>query len=313
MSAVLGVVDVYERLLRRDTDKDVEIMLSDGSVWGHSIILSANSDAIAGILKHGVAAEQKKLHWEDYTKVTGRFVLRLMYTGTVDPEEWNNDCNDAPNSEDEIPLQLLLDALAIAKVYLVENVLASITEALANHIGVDNFDDIMRCAIKYDVTALRLSCLQFVEETKSEDEIVVTGSGLAEFNGRYQRQEEKLNGKNKYRKLDGSDHTINWSKGNWFLAKNYNNSWYLVGSNDDHPPATGWTVGGRGTAPAPNVERPQRTKDRMQEKYHAKAFAPEVMVELAPIFGTAQHAGKKRRSFGMFDGIQQFWKQQRTK
>merc|ERR1719469_1532116 len=49
----------------------------------HSCMLCAASDAIRGMLRHGVALEDKKLFWREHPVEVGRFFLRLLYTGTV--------------------------------------------------------------------------------------------------------------------------------------------------------------------------------------------------------------------------------------
>jgi len=300
---VEAVVSVYERLLAADTGKDVEIMMSDGTLWAHSAILSASSDAIGGMLKHGKAAAAKKLHWSEHTTVVGKFVLRLMYTGTPFPEEWEGAYPGSDAGTDEIPLQLVMDAFEVTKVYMVPHLLAELTEVLKDKVAVSTFNDICSFAIKHDVQALRNSCLQFVTESMEpdggvlclarRDDITVEGCGIERFNGTYRLEHVTGTGEKQYRMVDGSIHTIFCGSDPpyWFLAEEYIETFYYVESPDGRLLHTGWRrTTGEGQAGAPLV----RWARCIRAAYDAEAFAPEVMVELAPLLGQRKRAKRRR-------------------
>jgi len=95
------VVCLYEKLLKDDSTKDVEIEMSDGTLMAHSSILRAGGDAMEGLLTNGAAASSslKRLAWKEYTKTLGQFFLRLLYTGTVDAQEWGDLIYENPYKE----------------------------------------------------------------------------------------------------------------------------------------------------------------------------------------------------------------------
>eukprot|EP00927_Polykrikos_kofoidii_P084641 TRINITY_DN898_c0_g1_i1.p1 TRINITY_DN898_c0_g1~~TRINITY_DN898_c0_g1_i1.p1 ORF type:complete len:399 (-),score=61.71 TRINITY_DN898_c0_g1_i1:97-1293(-) len=87
------VADFYTRLLHDDETKDVVLDMLDGQLRAHSVVLCAGSEAIRGMLRNGVAAADgrtapKHLSWREHPMDVGRFFLRLLYTGTVDNEDW---------------------------------------------------------------------------------------------------------------------------------------------------------------------------------------------------------------------------------
>eukprot|EP00927_Polykrikos_kofoidii_P084642 TRINITY_DN898_c0_g1_i2.p1 TRINITY_DN898_c0_g1~~TRINITY_DN898_c0_g1_i2.p1 ORF type:complete len:409 (-),score=72.59 TRINITY_DN898_c0_g1_i2:207-1433(-) len=87
------VADFYTRLLHDDETKDVVLDMLDGQLRAHSVVLCAGSEAIRGMLRNGVAAADggtapKRLSWQEHPVDVGRFFLRLLYTGTVDYDDW---------------------------------------------------------------------------------------------------------------------------------------------------------------------------------------------------------------------------------
>lgn len=294
----VDVEGIYERLLTSSEDKDVEIKMADGSLWAHSVILSASSDAIAGMLKNGIAATSKQLNWQEHPMIIGRFVLRLMYTGTLAPEEWKNDSH----SSSDIPLQFLLGGIAISKMYMMHHVLAPLTKAVQERISLQTFNDILTFSIKQDVSVLRFGCMQLA--TQPGDTLVVEGCGLKEFNGVYRREGQDI-GKRKYRMIDGSCHTINQNEmGNsialdgschtiyrWFVSKEFTSSFYFVEANTDEQPSGKWAVGPLGVEPPPFVQ----FGNPLHHEYRSGKFSPEVMTELSPFFDDLQPPQKRRR------------------
>jgi len=165
------VDEIYERLLEDEETKDVEIEFCDGSLFAHSLILSVNSDSIRGILRQGInsaPADKKRLSWREYSVEVGRFLLRLLYTGTVNESDWEGSSSpeDSCRSEStaETPLNLLLGALAIVKVYDVKHLLFALTEALQKRLNDENFNQIFSLAIAHDVTSLRVECINYAKK-----------------------------------------------------------------------------------------------------------------------------------------------------
>merc|ERR1712048_1054082 len=158
-----------------------------------------------------------------------------MYTGAVDSDDWASISakpGSSSSKEDEVPLELILGGLAISRVYMVPHLLATFTKALQKRLCADSFDAICRCAVKYDVTTLRLSCIEFARRG-DHCVILVTGCGMPEFNGTYVAEGTKQ-GKPKYRMRHGDgENTINYSVDEvggkaWYLAKEYVGSWYSI-------------------------------------------------------------------------------------
>lgn len=295
MVEIEGVEAVYERLFVANDTKDVEIAMADGSLWAHSVILSANSEAIDGMLKHGVASTEKKLHWKDYPISTGKFVLRLMYTGTVDPDDWASANTKSGSSraeeekKEEVPLECLLGGAAITKTYMIPHLLATFVKALQSRLCAKTFNTICKCAVNSDITALRVSCVKLARG--NDNSVIVSQCGMAEFNGTYM-PDGKKNGKTKY-KMNGHDvNTINFSKDIWFLCKSYAKSWYSFESDADVPPEGVWKIGELGCSPAPVI----RKSCSVRELYDEQKLDPEVMSELAGIFGAINKVKKKRKT-----------------
>lgn len=234
MANVEVPVQILENMLADDETKDVEIATSNGILFAHAVVLRAHSDGLRGILANGVMTDGKRrLNWIEHSIEVSRFFIRLLYAGTVAPEEWGtpkcahdrshdgcwyrqggsfaamikgpsiywadtgverdqavtqnaNTCvllyesvtfNGSLDSRgnlswddgevwfrrDDVPLQLLIGGLALAKMYVVLHLINSFTEALKRRLTAATFDDICRGAINSDVTALRLACLRYAE------------------------------------------------------------------------------------------------------------------------------------------------------
>ncbi|CAK0886951.1 unnamed protein product, partial [Prorocentrum cordatum] len=227
-----------ERMFADDETKDVKIALMNGNLRAHSVLLRASSDAFAGVLSHGVAADgEKTLNWGDQPIEVGRVFLRLLYTGALDKSDWEDPQASKPTLQgrwhmngsavadiidskvcwwhwqqgqwcglhpdvleigddgkvckmrsgdvgrvsgdeltwsdgeiwlrkDQVPLYLLVGALALAKMYLVTHLVESLTGALKIRLNEDTFDEICVCAIKLDVMPLRFLCLRYAEQSR---------------------------------------------------------------------------------------------------------------------------------------------------
>mmetsp|Transcript_123525 Transcript_123525/g.349207 ORF Transcript_123525/g.349207 Transcript_123525/m.349207 type:complete len:270 (+) Transcript_123525:161-970(+) len=260
------VEDLNEQLLADDETKDVEIEMSDGVMKAHSLILGISSQAIRGMLKHGMAESRKTLSWREHPSRTGRFFLRLMYTGTIDEDEWLEATPCQNTGEKQVPLTLLLGSLQIAKTYLVPHLLQVLTEALKRRVRNDTFDEILAHAVRLDVTALRLHCVRFAED--SEDS--VPAGALVKATTRITVEHADV--------PKGTTGTVKWSPdGSLFVS---------------------WSFGMfRNSLDAVKlkiecVERPESSLHRL---YDEQALSPEVMFELAALWGKPKPTPKKRR------------------
>lgn len=269
MVSVEALEQLFERLLNDDDTKDVEIEMQDGIIRAHSCILYAASDAVRGMLSHGVAATEKKLCWREHPLEVGRFFLRLLYTGTVAEEEWGQE-GGKPQATmpEQTPLRLLMGALSIAKVYQVPHLIHALTEALKSRLDDDNFDDIYTNAIKMDITVLRLHCLRYAE--RSDDKEIVEGARV--------RALRHITVQNADVGV-GSVGTVN---------SNYVIEWDDTGSI------------GYGT----DVELVRDMVDLIacpkangvRQKYEAKELSPEVMFDLAALWGPPKPSTARRRT-----------------
>jgi len=256
---------VYERLLCDDESKDVEIEMSDGKLLAHSSILGANSDAIRGMLRHGIAGQQKRLSWREHPMEVGQFMLRLLYTGTVAEQDLRRKDE---LSEPEVPLCMLLGALSITKMYQVPHLIQALTDALKLRLTEDNFNDILSTAIKLDITAIRLHCLRFAEGPPRtlEDGARVRAIRLITADcaivpvgtlGTVTKKERHAR--------------IMWE--NRFITTHADHLIEAVEVVDSGP-----------------------VKSRLHAMYQAKELSPEVLSELSPLWGLAEPAPKVRRT-----------------
>jgi len=101
------VVELWERVLEKSPN-DIELLCKDGIVEAHLVVLSAISDAFFAMLSHPMSEKNTKvINMREYTCTEIRFFLRLIYTGQVDPEEW-----DIGQDEDEMKVAEKLEELA---------------------------------------------------------------------------------------------------------------------------------------------------------------------------------------------------------
>ena len=130
-----------KELFADDDTKDVEIEMLDGSILAHAAVLSIHSDALRGLLKHGVsqANAQKQLSWKEHTADVGRFLLQLLYTTATESDM------------EEKGLQTLLGALEIAKMYVIDWPMQKLVNAAKSHLKEETFDSICSTAINRDL------------------------------------------------------------------------------------------------------------------------------------------------------------------
>jgi hypothetical protein len=267
------MADFYERVLRDDDTKDIEIEMSNGSIQAHSVVLCASSEPIKGILRHNAAP--KKLAWHDHPVEVGNFLLRLLYTGTVDTGDCMKDSEDSSGAqEDKVPLSVLLGSFEIAMVYLISHLLPTLVQALQHRLAVDTFNTICTAAIKVDAMALRLYCLQY-----------------ARSNPRQLRYEDLKSGM-RVRALRQIDHehadvpegtlgTVEWGHGDWLDIH-----WHC-----GRPSYTNGLQEVLGSIEIVDHTMPGKT---LRQMYDAEEFSPEVMSELTTIWGQARPSMKRR-------------------
>jgi len=263
--------DFYERLLADDQTKDVEIHMLDGTVRAHSAILCVASDAIRGMLSHGeaVAGSAKQLSWREHSLEVGRFFLQLLYTGTVE------------RVDGEVPLRVLLGSLGIAAVYLVPHLCHAVTEALKRRLSDNTFDEICAAAIKLDVTALRLHCLHHAQRDPKEVRLEDLRDGMSVRALRRITVEAA-----RVPRGDVGKVVVDREE---------------VGEEAENGPADvriEWESGYANSADRvlDALEAVRRQGDRtLRERYEAKELSPEVMSELAAIWGAPMPPAKRRR------------------
>lgn len=159
-----GVLNLYERLFESDS-KDVAFKLKDGVEYAHKIILEASSDALKGMFAAEMREGQEHvIELAEVDCVTMRVFLRLLYTGYVDPKDWQSKLVSAdykpeatvsqhepmrhskclaehPQSQcssgsqgvegmQRVPVMTLLSVAVLSKKYMVDHVLAMTTQTL---------------------------------------------------------------------------------------------------------------------------------------------------------------------------------------
>eukprot|EP00927_Polykrikos_kofoidii_P053617 TRINITY_DN48210_c0_g1_i1.p1 TRINITY_DN48210_c0_g1~~TRINITY_DN48210_c0_g1_i1.p1 ORF type:complete len:272 (+),score=56.15 TRINITY_DN48210_c0_g1_i1:124-939(+) len=271
MVAIEALEGVLEKLLQDDDTKDVEIQMQDGILRAHYCILSAASEAIKGMLRHGLAAKEgkKTLNWSDHSVEVGRFFMRLLYTGTIVEEEWGASDAHTEGRSSETPLRLLLGALSISRVYQVPHLLHALVEALKARLNDETFDDVFAAAIKMDVIVLRLHCLRYAERSDSKE--IIEGVRVRAL--RYITVQNADVPEGSIGTVN-NNHVIEWDDTG---SIGYGTDMELV----------------RGMVEL--VSSP--VSNRVREMYLAKELRPEVMFELAALWGPAAPAMVRRRTF----------------
>jgi len=80
---------LFEQLYADENCKDVELVASDGSLWAHSLILSACAAPLAAMMRGGMAeGRNRRIEMPDFTVTELNFIMRLLHTGGMDPAEW---------------------------------------------------------------------------------------------------------------------------------------------------------------------------------------------------------------------------------
>lgn len=273
MVSVEAMEGVFERLLADEETMDVEIEMLDGKMQAHANVLSANSEAIKGIFRHSVPSAtttagvaRKKLSWREHSVEVGRFFLRLLYTGTVLEEETWLSTGEIGNTEErEVPLRLLLGAVAIATTYQVPHLVHALTEALKRRISDSSFNEICSAAIRLDVTALRLCCLRYAEEPPLEFKEGARVRATRSINVDCALVKENSMGT-----VSPDSNRINWDSRFITRASQVRDMVEVVTCHN--------------------------ASNAVHEMYTTKTLSPEVMSELSALWGSVESPAKRRRT-----------------
>jgi hypothetical protein len=186
MAEVLETIDLAshavstlnEKLfMQEDDQKDVALSGDDGSIRAHSFVLSAASDVFTGILKNGTEKHSGTIHFTGVSVVTLKVFLRLLYTGCISKDDWEDrdegegeqDGRIPPgrSRSDWLPLNVLLDVTEFSKRYMANTVLPLLLQVLkvrlANSRETYNmqvFVKIFSGAIKYDLRPILMAGLE---------------------------------------------------------------------------------------------------------------------------------------------------------
>jgi len=276
MVSVEALENLLESMLQDEDTKDVEIEMQDGRLFAHSCMLSAASEAMRATLKGADATTNKHLRWHEHTIEVGRFFIRLLYTGTVAEDEWisGDDAKSGKFICQETPLRLLLGGLSIAKQQLVPHLLHALTEALRDRLDDDNFDEICSGAIRLNITALRLHCIRYAEGSAMRD--ITEGDRVRALRHITVQNADVP---------EGSVGIVNGTKAiEWVNTTELGS----IGYETDVELVKGM------------VQLISSSEsNRVKERYLAKELAPEVMFELASLWGSAEGplSSSRRRSF----------------
>lgn len=87
-----GVFEMYEHLYTSRRFEDVSFALADGEEGAHKVVLAAASDAFAAMFEQPMQeCRSGKVELRSVRKATMRVFLRLLYTGRVDPQDWQDE------------------------------------------------------------------------------------------------------------------------------------------------------------------------------------------------------------------------------
>jgi hypothetical protein len=158
--------------MQEEDQKDVALSGDGGLIRAHSFVLSAASESFAGILK-----PMKEQHdFPGVSVVTLKVFLRLLYTGCVSKDDWEDrsecegeqDGRSPPRKSrtDRLPLNVLLDVAGFSERYKANTVLPLLMQVL--NVRLDNsfmthnvqvFVTILSGAITHDLRPIIMSAL----------------------------------------------------------------------------------------------------------------------------------------------------------
>lgn len=172
--AVGMVLGLTERLFDQDEDKEITFELADGLEKAHKNVLKASSEVWKCMLESQFKEQHGIIAVKDVPRVSMRVFLRLIYTAHVNAADWkgyqdtpHSKSDDTPcESQDALPLRILLDVAMLSKCYIVKPVFSMAVQALKvrlttahKHKDRVTFERIMSAAITNDLAAVRLAAL----------------------------------------------------------------------------------------------------------------------------------------------------------
>lgn len=147
-----------DKLFEDDTFKDVTFKLADGEVRAHKNVLVAGSSVFAAMFSNPMKEAQTSIiDLSAVRSASMRVFLRLLYTGLVEPRDWNEP-------SEKVPLELLLEVAKLGKMYMVANVIDDSVEALKARLtesspqaelDSETFQTIFSASIREDFGAVR--------------------------------------------------------------------------------------------------------------------------------------------------------------
>lgn len=156
-----SVAELNRRMFECEALKDVTFIVDDGEEKAHKAVLAAASEVFESMFTSGMQETQTgQVELRSTSRVAMRVFLRLVYTGGVEPADWND-----PQAE-RMPLSTLGEAAGLAKKYMVASVLQQTLEALKKRVeeagtksDVLAIEELIAIAVKLDSSALRYHVL----------------------------------------------------------------------------------------------------------------------------------------------------------
>lgn len=168
------VVALWERLFEDEQSKDVELVAGNGrAVRCHALILSNSSRVFKQMLSTPMKeGRERRIELECSTPGQLLFLLRFLYTGQIEPEDWLSECEemDKKRHQSNAPLLWLLWACSFAKKYQVDDMLEMMIDLIKERLDADCFELVLQFAICNDIGPIRVHCVIYA---KSEDDEMV--------------------------------------------------------------------------------------------------------------------------------------------
>lgn len=151
-------------------EKDVTLRLKDGQEGAHKIVLCAASDVFERMLTQRMREQATGvIELPDVSKAGARALLRLIYTGHVDPADWQTERSCSRT----MPVDVLLEVAMLAKRYMVKGVLSMVVHTLkvrllaAQQQNMEAFESIYAGAIKLDIGAIRIAAVDAAKHSQA--------------------------------------------------------------------------------------------------------------------------------------------------
>lgn len=168
----LSSIELCESMLDNPQFADVTFKLGDGEVQAHRCVLVAASPAFAGMFASPMLESRSgMIQLPDCKQQTIRTLLRMLYTGHVDPKDWSASSSGKGEDSNVMPLSLLLDVVKVAKKYMIDNIMRAIIAALKRRLAdaaqkPEVIETILAEAVLMDIGALRIAAVKAAESSK---------------------------------------------------------------------------------------------------------------------------------------------------